>query len=187
MLVLAAMTLIFNQSFPFSIVIAAIATATAPAATLLVIKQYQAKGPVVDTLLPVVALDDAVCIISFSIASSIAKTIINPATSTSIIMTILTPLWEIALAIIIGAVGGFIICIFKSKIKNEGELLLVTFATILITVALCSMLNVSELIACMMVGTIVTNLVSNSLSIFKSIDRITLPIYVAFLPYQGRS
>lgn len=184
-LVLAAMTLIFNQSFPFSIVIATIATATAPAATLLVIKQYQAKGPVVDTLLPVVALDDAVCIISFSIASSIAKTIINPATSTSIIMTILTPLWEIALAIIIGAVGGFIICIFKSKIKNEGELLLVTFATILITVALCSMLNVSELIACMMVGTIVTNLVSNSLSIFKSIDRITLPIYVAFFTLSG--
>lgn len=68
-IVLAAMTLIFNQSLPFSIVIATIATATAPAATLLVVRQYQAKGPVVNTLLPVVALDDAICIISFSIAA----------------------------------------------------------------------------------------------------------------------
>jgi len=183
--VLVAMSLIFNQTFPFSIVIATIATATAPAATLLVIKQYQAKGPVVDTLLPVVALDDAVCIILFSIAASVAKLMINPAVNTSIIMTILTSLWEIVLAIIIGIACGFLICIFKSKLKGEGELLLVTFATILITVALSNMFNASELIACMMVGTIVTNFIPNSLSVFNSIERISLPIYVAFFTLSG--
>ncbi|HHY83384.1 MAG TPA: cation:proton antiporter [Clostridiales bacterium] len=183
--VLAALTLLLNQSFSFSMVIAAIATATAPAATLLVIKQYKAKGPVTDVLLPVVALDDAVCIIAFSISAAIAKSMINPAADTSLLMTIMTPLKEIIIVIIIGIGGGLLVTLFKTRVKNKDELLVVTLGTILVTAALAQMWNVSNLIACMMIGATIVNLTHSSHSVFSSLDRITLPIYVAFFTLSG--
>jgi len=183
--VLVVLTLLLNQSFPFSIVLATIATATAPAATVLVIKQYKAKGPVVDTLLPVVALDDPICIIAFSITAAFAKNMINPNVDISLFMTIITPLWELLLALIIGLGGGLLISLFKTKVRSEDEMQLVTLGTIFIAVALASMWNVSELIACMMIGATVVNLVPTSHRIFSSIDRVTLPIYVAFFTLSG--
>jgi len=183
--VLAVMSLLLNQPLPFNIVIAAIATATAPAATLMVIRQYKAKGPVTDVLLPVVALDDAVCIIMFSISASIAKTMLNPVADTSALTALLTPLWEILLAVTIGMAFGILLSISKAKVKNQEELLLVTLAAILITVALSKILNISDLIACMMVGAVVANLVPNSYRVFNTIDRVTLPIYVAFFTLSG--
>ena len=183
--VLAVLALLLKQPFPFSLVIAAIATATAPAATVLVIKQYKAKGPVVDTLLPVVALDDAVCIIAFSITAAIAKLMINPAANTTLLMTITKPLLELLIAAIIGLGGGLLISIFKTKVRSEEEMLLVTLGTIFIAVALSHMWNVSDLIACMMVGATVVNLVPSSHRIFNSIEKISFPIYVAFFTLSG--
>jgi len=183
--VLAALTLLLNQSFSFSMVIAAIATATAPAATLLVIKQYKAKGPVTDVLLPVVTLDDAVCIIAFSISAAIAKSVINPAANASLHLTILSPLKEIIIAVIIGLGGGLLVTLFKTRVKNKDELLVVTLGTILVTAALAQMWNVSNLIACMMIGATIVNLTHSIHSVFSSLDRITLPIYVAFFTLSG--
>ncbi len=101
------MIFIFRQPVHLSIVLGAIGAATAPAATLMVVKQYNAKGPLVDTLLPVVAMDDAVCIMIFGIASAIAKILLEGVESVSLASLILSPIFEIIGALALGFFYGF--------------------------------------------------------------------------------
>jgi len=111
---------VFGRDLPFSLMLGAISCATAPAATLMVIKQYNASGPLVNVLLPVVALDDLVGIMAFGVASTVAKAILNNARP-DVFSMFLKPLWEIVAALMLGAFIGILFIYISKKIKTEGN------------------------------------------------------------------
>ncbi|WMM25184.1 cation:proton antiporter [Tissierella sp. MB52-C2] len=184
-LVTLTMVFIFKQSLAFSMVIGAIASATAPAATIMIIRQYRAKGPVVDTLLPVVAMDDGVAIVAFGIAITIAKSLMNVGGEFSIISAIFMPIWEIILALGIGFIIGIILCYVIPKIKGEDELLCMVIASVFAAIGLATLLNVSTLLVCMMIGVTVSNLARNSTKALHIVNRITPPIFISFFTLAG--
>lgn len=184
-LVTMAMIYIFKQSVPFSIVIGAIASATAPAATIMIIKQYKAKGPVVDTLLPVVAMDDGIAIIAFGIAFTVAKSLINSNGQFSIVQAIFVPIWEIVLALVVGFIIGLILCYIIPKVKGEDELLCAVIVSIFIGIGVSKPLNISTLLVCMMIGITVSNLAHNSIRALSIINRVTPPVFITFFTLAG--
>jgi Kef-type K+ transport system membrane component KefB len=180
-----AMIFIFRQPVAFSLVLGAIAAATAPAATIMVIRQYKAKGPLVSTLLPVVAMDDAVAIIVFGISTAVAHAITSTDQNITIWVSILSPIREILLALLIGFLVGLGLAYFSRKAKGEEELLSFTIAAIFLTVGLSYFFNVSTLLACMMVGATVSNMAYNKNRLFSVMDRFTPPIFIAFFTLAG--
>lgn len=184
-LVTLSMIFIFKQSVPFSITIGAIAAATAPAATIMVIKQYKAKGPVVDTLLPVVAMDDGVAIIAFGIAFTIAKSLLKAGGKFSFVHAFIFPVGEIILALALGLIVGIIISYLLPKIRGEDELLSIMIGFIFIAIGISEFFNLSTLLVCMMIGITVTNLSENSIKTLNVIDRLTPPIFIAFFTLAG--
>lgn len=183
--VFAAIVFIFGKSIEAGLIIGAVAVATAPAATLLVVRQYRAKGPVVDTLLPVVAIDDAVGIIVFGLCMAVAKTISSPTGSTTVLMSVLNPVIEIVVSLGVGALLGLILVYASKKIKNDDEMLSISLGIILLGVALAWKFHASSLLLCMMAGAVLTNFSSGSSKMFNLIDKFTPPIFIAFFTLSG--
>ena len=155
------------EIFPIeaAIILGAIASATAPAATLMVVKQYKAKGPTTDMLLPVVALDDAVGLILFAISFGIAKAI--GSTEPNLISILVEPLVEIVASLSLGAIMGFLFSFCERFFHSRSKRLAVSVAFVLLTIALCTLENIkigpvhvhfSSLLSCMMLGTIFCNI-----------------------------
>lgn len=178
-----AMIFIFKQSVQFSIVLGAIAAATAPAATVMVIRQYKAKGPLVDTLLQVVAMDDAVAIIAFSVSLAIAQSM-NGASGSFLKKALLTPSIEIFGAAILGIIAGFFLTFLCKKASGEDQLLVITISTIFLVLGVSEYFNFSSLIACMMLGATLVNITTNKKP-FTLADRFTPPIFIAFFTIAG--
>ena len=185
LLVTLAMIFIFRKPVSFSIILGSIAAATAPAATLMVIRQYNAKGPLVNTLLPVVAMDDAVCIMAFGIATTIAKALISSTKNISVFSLIVSPIIEIVSALIIGFLMGIFLILISKKARGEDELLSMVIATIFATAGIAIRFNLSSLLACMMVGATLTNLASNNKKVFTVVEGFTPPINVLFFTIAG--
>lgn len=185
LLVILSMIFIFKQPVPFSLVLGAIAAATAPAATLMVIRQYRAKGPIVDTLLPVVAMDDAVGIIAFGILTAIAKALIDDSQKLSILEIIFGPIFEIVLALFIGLIMGILLAFISKKARGEDQLLSMIIATLFATAGIAISFDLSSLLACMMVGATLTNLIPNNKRIFTVAERFNPPILLAFFTLAG--
>lgn len=177
---------IFGQSFAFSIVLASIASATAPAATMMVIKQYKADGPLTRTLLPVVAIDDAICVMAFGIALAIAK-ISSGTTGASLIQMISKPFIEIIGSLIAGFIIGAFLTFLANKSKNKDELLAIVLASIIAGAGLANAFNLSSLLICMMIGATIVNLMHNSKRVFSVISEFTPPIYLFFFTLAGAS
>lgn len=186
----------FNENLPIILTLGAVATATAPAATLMVIKQYKAKGPVTDTLLPVVAFDDAVGLILFSICFSIAQVFAKQyaglgGATINITDILVFPLLEIFLSILIGGIIGFILSIAMKAFMSRANRLICMIAAIFLGVALCSLfgewigVELSSLLVCMMVGAVFCNLRKDALTIFDGIDRWTPALFMLFFILSG--
>ncbi|MFV0399690.1 MAG: cation:proton antiporter [Oscillospiraceae bacterium] len=186
LVVFSIMYYVFRQPFAFSIVIASMSAATAPAATLMVIQQYRASGPLTKTILPVVALDDIFGIIVFGIAIAAAK-ISEGGAQGFTAWTFLQPFAEIAGSILLGAVLGFALAFVSKRAKNKEELLLLIVAAIVLTTGLCTWLGLSSLLACIMVGSVLFNLHSHPVRISSAIDDFTPPIYLLFFTLAGAS
>ena len=192
--VLIALSFIIpDNKFPLSaaIILGAIASATAPAATLMVVRQYKAKGPVTDTLLPVVAIDDAVGLVLFAVSFGIAKAIIL--NQISILSIILEPIIEVVLSLGLGAVMGFLITYFERFFHSRSKRLSVSVAFVFLTVAI-SMLEFkvgevhvafSSLLSCMMLGTVFCNCCDFSEELMDRLDRWTAPLYLLFFVISG--
>lgn len=178
------MIFIFKKPVQFSIMLGAIAAATAPAATVMVIRQYKAKGPLVDTLLQVVAMDDAVGIVAFSISLAIAQVLSGGGKGTLLINAIISPSKEILGAVILGIICGTVFSYFSKKASGEEQLLSMTLGTILITIGISIHFGFSSLISCMIVGATVVNLLNNKRT-FNLLDKFTPPIFVAFFTIAG--
>lgn len=179
------MIFVLGQPVAFSLVLGAIAAATAPAATLMVVRQYKAKGPVVDTLLPVVAMDDAVGIMAFGISTTIAQTLVKNSGSISIAKIILIPLFEIVVALAIGFGMGILLTYLSKKVKGEDGLLSIVIAVLFATAGIAIRFNLSSLLACMMIGATLTNLDPNNKRAFTTVDRFTPPVLISFFTIAG--
>ncbi len=177
-------------SVPAAIVLGAVATATAPAATLMVVKQYKAKGPVTDVLLPVVALDDAVGLVVFAISFGIAKSL---GSSVSIASIILEPLLEIVLSLLLGFVMGLLFTLCEKYFHSRSKRMAVSVTFVMLTVALSSLkfevggihIGFSSLLACMMLGTVFCNFCEVSEELMDRADRWTTPVLILFFVISG--
>ncbi len=178
-------------SLPAAIVLGAVASATAPAATLMVVRQYKAKGPVTDTLLPVVALDDAVGLVLFSISFGVAKTLAEG--TPNIAAIILEPLFEVVLSIALGAAMGYLFTFFEKFFHSRSKRLSMSVAFVLLTLALSMLkfkiggihIGFSSLLTCMMLGTIFCNICDFSAELMDRLDRWTAPIFILFFVLSG--
>lgn len=175
---------LFNTSFAFAITLGSIACATAPAATLMVIKQYKAKGELVDVLIPVVALDDAVCIITFGIASSVAVALLQGG-ELHVLEMIFQPIKEILFAIGIGLITGVIAAFASKKARNDDELITVMLALIFIATSLALYFELSSLLTLMVAGVLLANLHNTHRRYQQLIEKITPPIFVLFFVLAG--
>jgi len=176
---------------PAAIILGAVATATAPAATLMVVRQYKAKGPVTDILLPVVALDDAVGLVVFAISFGIAGAI-NTGTVDAVSM-IINPILEVILSILLGAVMGYLFTFCEKFFHSRSKRMAITVTFVMITVAISSLkfeigsihIAFSSLLACMMLGTIFCNICDFSEELMERADRWTAPLLVLFFVISG--
>jgi len=175
---------------PAAIILGAIASATAPAATLMVVKQYKAKGPVTKTLLPVVALDDAVGLVLFAISFGIAKAAVS---SVSIVSIIVEPILEVVLSLALGAAMGYVFTFIERFFHSRSKRLAVSVAFVLLTVAISMIkfnigsvhFGFSSLLSCMMLGTVFCNICDFSAELMDRLDRWTAPIYILFFVISG--
>jgi len=181
------MILIFGRSVSFSLLLAAIAVATAPAATVMVVKQYKAKGPLVNVLLPLVAIDDAIGIIIFGITATTVQSLMHSGAGSSLLASIALPIWEILLAVLIGLGSGLLLSFALPRARDDEKRLVIVLATIFLNVALAGLFNISSLLLCMTTGAVITNMMKKSEKIFALVDRFSPPIYVAFFTVSGAS
>ena len=175
--------IISGQNVSFSLVLGAIAAATAPAATIMVIKQYRAKGPVTETLLSVVAIDDATALILFSLSVAIAQALTNGAASLG--ASLLSPLKEIGGALVVGAALGFVFLLPLRFFKKAGNRLSLIVGFIFLGLGLAEWLGLSELLLCMAMGAVVANFSADVDTIMDLCDGVTPPIFMLFFVASG--
>ena len=165
-------------------VLGAIAAATAPAATIMVIKQYRAKGPVTETLLSVVAIDDATALIAFGIAVAVAQTLTSTA-DVSLVLSILKPVLEIAEALLGGALLGVLFTVMLRFFKVQSNRMVLAIAFVLVTSAVANALNISALLTTMAMGAVFANLCKNSSEVMSLCDHVTPPVFMMFFVLSG--
>ena len=175
--------LISGQSLPFSLVLGAIAAATAPAATIMVIKQYRAKGPVTESLLSVVAIDDATALILFSLAVAVAQAVTNSGASLG--ASLLAPVKEIGGALVVGAVLGFVFLLPLRFFKKQGNRLSLIVGFILAGLGLAEWLGLSDLLLCMAMGAVIANFSPDVNELMDICDSVTPPIFMLFFVASG--
>ena len=176
---------------PSAIVLGAVASATAPAATLMVVRQYKSKGPLTDILLPIVALDDAVGLVLFAVSFGVAKTLISG--RVDILSVVIEPILEVVLSLGLGYIMGILFTFFERFFHSRSKRLAMSVTFVLLTVAL-SMLEFSifgikiafsSLLVCMMLGTVFCNMCDFSEELMDRVDRWTAPLFVLFFVISG--
>lgn len=180
----------------FGLILGSMSAATAPAATLMVMRQYRAYGPVTKTILPVTALDDIYGIVVFGFAISIAQ-ILTSTADIPIALMILKPFIEVIGSILIGVVIGLLLSKLADFMnKSRDDLQVVSLAAILLSIGLIFLLNealkeygiaLSTLLTSITIGTMVANFVKKPKNTFSSINDFTTPFYVLFFTLAGAS
>lgn len=183
-LIVDLVLILTGHDIVFSLILGAIAAATAPAATLMVVRQYKTKGPLTNTLLPVVAIDDAMALMAFGLSVAVAKAI-NSRGTASLSETLLTPLIEIVGGLIFGAILGVILKYLIEWFTGRGNRLSVTAAMVLLCIGISKLVGFSPLLACMAMSCLFVNLSNKSDKVFALIDRFTPPIFMLFFFIAG--
>lgn len=174
---------IMHLTLPFSIILGALAAATAPASTMMTIRQTKSKGDFVDTLLQVVALDDVVGLIAYSVAISIAMASIAGSFS---FISIIKPILINLVALIVGGLFGFLMKLLMPKNRSKDNRLIISIALLFTYCGLCSLVDVSPLLGCMCMSTIYIN-ITNDDKLFKQLNYFTPPILLLFFVRSGVS
>ena len=178
-------------SLPAAITLGAIASATAPAATLMVVRQYKAKGKLTSLLLPIVALDDAVGLVLFAVSFGVAQALQSGAVD--IISILVNPLIEIVGSLLLGSVMGLLLTLLERMFFSNSNRLSLTIAFVFMTISLSTMkfhvgpvhIGFSNLLVCMMLGTIFCNMCPRSPDIMDRADKWTAPLYALFFVLSG--
>ena len=177
---------------PAVLILSAIATATAPAATLMVVRQYKAKGPLTNLLLPIVALDDAVGLVIFAVLLGIAKAIAGGAPD--VVSIVVEPMLEIVLSLGMGALLGFVLSKLEKMFHSNSNRLSLVIVFIFATVAITELkdlqlwgvhLHFSSLLTCMMCGTIFCNICECSDEMMARADSWSKPLLILFFVLSG--
>ena len=184
---------VLGERLPLSmaIILGAIAAATAPAATLMVVRQYKAKGKLTDLLLPIVAIDDAVGLIIFAVSFGIAKAIEHGEFSLKAI--ILEPVIEIVGSLLLGLIMGVLFSFCEKFFDSNSKRLTLSITCVFFTVALSMIkfeiggvhIGFSALLVCMMLGTIFCNICDFSAEIMEKTDKWTVPLFALFFVLSG--
>ena len=177
---------------PAAILLGAIASATAPAATLMVVRQYKAKGALTSILLPIVALDDAVGLVLFAVSAGVAKAVLS-GNGISVVSIVVEPLLEIVLSLVLGAVIGFALTFAENLFHSNSNRLSLSIAFVFVTVAAAMLkfevggvhIGFSSLLTCMMMGTIFCNFSPCSEEMMERTDKWTKPIFILFFVISG--
>ena len=154
-----------------SITLGAMAASTAPAATLLVVKQYNAKGPVTDNLLPVVAMDDAVGLMMYSISVAFAKILVSPN--------------KILSSLVIGGFIGYVLNILHNEFKDKVGRLIISISAVLMGLYLSERFDLSSLLICMSIGAVFVNLRADATETINIVEHFTPPIFLLFFVISG--
>ncbi|MBE6739655.1 MAG: cation:proton antiporter [Ruminococcaceae bacterium] len=178
-------------TLPQVLTLGAIATATAPAATLMVVRQYKAKGPLTKLLLPIVALDDAVGLIMFAVSFGIAKTLVSG--EVDLISIIVNPIVEIVASLLLGAVMGAVLTHLEKLFNSNTNRLNLTIGVVLVTASISMLhfsigpveVHFSSLLTCMMLGTIFCNICPLSHDLMAASDKWTSPLFAIFFVISG--
>ncbi len=179
-----------------AIVLGAVATATAPAATLMVVRQYKAKGKLTDILLPVVAIDDAVGLVVFAVSFGIAQSL-NSGAGLDIASVLINPLLEVVLSLALGFAMGVLFSYAEKHFKSNSKRLTLSITFVIMSVALSMYsrsfeiagmeihVKFSSLLVCMMLGTVFCNMCDFSDEIMGKTDRWTAPLFLLFFVLSG--
>ena len=176
---------------PMVLILGAVATATAPAATLMVVRQYKADGPLTRLLLPIVALDDAVGLIVFAVSFGIAKAMLGG--KFDLISIFVNPLLEIVLSLALGFVMGLLFSAAEKFFDSNSKRLSMSITFVILTVALSKLefhigsvhIGFSTLLVCMMLATVFCNVCDFSEEIMGRVDKWTAPLFVLFFALSG--
>lgn len=174
---------ILHMDLAFSIVLSALASATAPASTMMTIRQTGAKGDFVDTLLQVVALDDVVGLVLYSVAISIALASLSGSQGFSF-QTIGKPILLNMLTLFIGACFGLAMKLLMPQSRSTDNKLIISVALLFAFCGVCVLLDVSPLLGCMVMGTVYTNIAEND-KLFKQLGYFSPPILLLFFVRSG--
>ena len=178
-------------SLPQVLTLGAIAAATAPAATLMVVRQYKAKGPLTSLLLPIVALDDAVGLVVFAVSFGVAKTLVNG--TIDFVSIFVNPILEIVGSLVLGALMGWILTQLEKLFNSNTNRLNLTIAIVFLTASLASLkfqagpvqIGFSSLLTCMMAGTVFCNICPLSGDLMAAADKWTSPLFALFFVISG--
>ena len=176
---------------PVAVTLGAIASATAPAATLMVVRQFKAKGPVTDLLLPIVALDDAAGLVIFAVSIGIAQAMTGGAIS--LVSVVVNPLVEIICSLMLGSLMGYILTALEKLFFSNSNRLSMTISFVLMTIALSSRevyigqvrIAFSSLLVCMTLGTVFCNMCEYSADVMGRSQRWSAPLYAVFFVLSG--
>ncbi len=183
-------------SIPAALVLGAVATATAPAATLMVVRQYKAKGKLTDILLPVVAIDDAVGLVVFAVSFGIAQSIQSGA-GLDVFSVLINPVCEVVLSLALGLVMGLLFSYTEKHFKSNSKRLNLSITFVIMSVALSMYeahipvggneihIKFSSLLVCMMLGTVFCNMCDFSDEIMGKTDKWTAPLFLLFFVLSG--
>lgn len=173
-----------GQDMPLCLALGAIAAATAPAATLMVVRQYKANGPVTKMLLPVVAMDDALGLMLYAIMMAVARTLVD-GSALSVMTLLVEPLLQIIFSLGLGVALGFLLTLVIPFFHSRGKKLALSIMMVFCAVGLSEVLDLSSLLVCMMVGATMINLSHQSDSMLEQVDRFTPPLFLLFFVLSG--
>ena len=179
-----ATLILLGFDLPLALTLGAIATATAPAATLMVVQQYRAKGPVSGILLPVVAMDDALGLMVFSVSTAVASSLAN-GQAVTVSSMLLRPLLEIAESLALGFGLGLLMVLVTRFFHSRGNKLSLTLMAVFAGVGLCEMWDLSSLLVCMMIGATLVNLSHEHEVHMTQTDQFTPPLFMLFFVLSG--
>lgn len=174
-----------------AITLGAIAAATAPAATLMVVRQYKARGKLTDLLLPIVALDDAVGLVVFAVSFGIAQALESG--TMSAVSVAVEPVLEVVLSLMLGAIMGILFSAAEKYFKSNSKRLILSITFVILTVAISMIkfrigdvnIGFSSLLVCMMLGTVFCNVCDFSAEIMEKTDKWTAPLFLLFFVLSG--
>ncbi|MCK9222382.1 MAG: cation:proton antiporter [Limnochordia bacterium] len=176
-------TYLFGASLPLALVFGAMSAATAPGATVAVLHELRAKGPLTHTLLAVVALDDAFTILLFGIVMSFVEAMV--AGGSVAVTSLVAPLLEIAFSVLLGVIMGFIGIFVLDRLRRSEEILPFVIGLALLVAGLATKFNLSLLLAAMVTGSVIANFSTKPRIMFETLQQIEAPIYILFFSLAG--
>lgn len=175
---------LITRNISLALIFGALASATAPAATVDVLWQYRSQGPLTTTLFGVVGLDDAAALIIYAFASSLAKVFIG-SQAFSLISALGEPLAEIGGSLLMGALAGVILNYVLRWLKDEGQVLILILGTVILCSGLANLYNLSLILTNMALGFTLVNVSRDNKSVFEKVASINPPIFLLFFIYVG--